>query len=104
MTFEEALIWLSGEGVSAAWGVVYSFLIEWWPALADRPPRVKRALALVGCLLIPVLAAIIRILIYPAGDPVEVIWQAVHAGLLAFFTNQTTHAVAFMRPRYRLVG
>ncbi|GAB4565346.1 MAG: hypothetical protein Kow0047_15830 [Anaerolineae bacterium] len=104
MSLEELLMWLSGDGVNAVWGVAYSLLLELWPGFQGRDRRVKRLVAMVGCLAIPVSAAAMRIALFGAADPADLIAMAIKAGLAAYFANQATHIMVGMSGGRDAVG
>jgi len=92
MSFAQVLLNLQGPWINAAVGILLSFVAERWPAYAALPPKDKRLLMLVACLLIPGLAALTAIAggyQSPGWDATT--WPALFAGLLSFSATTIAH-------------
>ncbi len=91
--FGQFLELLSGPLISAAVGVVLSFVIEWFPTYNDLPSRAKRLLYFGLCLLIPVAAACLRAALgYVPWSFDPLIWNAIVAGVTAGGAGTLVHA------------
>ena len=97
-TLEQWLVWLSEpSGLSVAAGVGISWLAEyfpwWYPQLA---PKWKRLVFLAACLLLSLATAFLRAQLGYAEPTIDLYWNAIAAGGMAFGVGQTVHAVRFM--------
>lgn len=91
-SFDKFLELLSGPFISAAVGVVLSFVIEWFPAYNALPSRAKRLLYFGLCLLIPVAAACLRAALdYVPWSFDPLVWNAIVAGVTAGGAGTLAH-------------
>lgn len=98
VSLEQWLLWLSEpSGIGAAAGVVLSWVAEyfpwWYPHLA---PRWKRLVFLAVCLALPLAAAWTRTQLGYVEGSLELYWQAIAAGALAFSSGQGFHGLKYM--------
>ena len=89
MTLTEFLTYLlSAGGISAAVGVVLSFVLEMWPQFDALEPRAKRLVTMALCFLLPLGATLG---LYGAALTADQVWAALMAGFVAFFGSQAAH-------------
>ncbi len=93
MSWSEFLEFLRGPGINAAIGVLLFFIMEWWPQFETLAPRVKRLVALVLCMVIPLLATLASVatLGLPMNDWPGTWWPALVAGGAAFSAATVAH-------------
>ncbi len=93
MSWGEFLTWLSQPGgVSAAVGILTSWLVDYWPWFASLPPKGKTVAFLVLSLFIPLAAAALGCLTSGwAWSWEATFWPALVAGATAFFTGTAVH-------------
>lgn len=83
---------LQGSGLSAAVGVVLSYVIEWWKGYADLSAAGKRLVFLAICLVLPLSAVGVGILSCGQSPAfTETWWPALVAGFVAFGTGTAVH-------------
>lgn len=91
-TFDEALIYASGIGISVIVGFVISVLLDYWPDYADLSTAQKRALYAGFCLVVPVGAAVLRgVLGYVAWSFDPLIWHALWCGVATWIAGTLMH-------------
>lgn len=93
MSWEQFLSYLSEpNGVLAVVGVALSWIIEWWPQYGIWSARAKRLTFLLLCLLIPLVAAVLRWLTGIAELTwAGLLWPALVAGGTAFAAGTVAH-------------
>ena len=92
MTLIELLEYLRGPGINVAFGILLSFIVEWFPKFDTLEAKVKRSLMFLLCILIPLVSTIGLVLLgaVPAND-YNVWYGALLAGATAFSGNQLAH-------------
>ena len=91
-TFDSWLKAVSGPLVSVVVGVVLSWLVEWWPAYSKWPSKKKRLIYLGLCLVVPVAAAALRVVLgYVIWSFDPLIWHALWSGAAAFAAGTAVH-------------
>ncbi len=92
MTLCEALAGgLTNAGIALAFGILMSFILDWFPQFEYAAPRVKRAVVIVLALAIPLAAALLLVVLGCAPLDRELIWHAVYAGFAWFLGSQFAH-------------
>ena len=88
----EFVLGLQGSALSAAVGVVLSYVIEWWKGYGDLSAQGKRLVFLGICLVLPMAAVAVGILMCGQSPSfVDTFWPALVAGFVAFGTGTAAH-------------
>ena len=91
-TFDEALQYASGMGISVIVGFVVSVLLDYWKAYANLTPTEKRGLYAGLCLIVPVGAAALRgAMGYVAWSFDPLLWSAIWSGAAAAIIGTLVH-------------
>ena len=91
-TFDEALIYASGIGISVIVGFVISALLDYWPAYAELTTAQKRALYAGFCLVVPVGAATLRgAMGYTPWTFDPLYWHALFNGVATWVAGTMLH-------------
>lgn len=90
MNLQQFLQWAQSEGISAIFGFLFSFIVEWYPAYKEAGKKTKRLVMLIGCLIIPTGAAIISALFEYQPWAVETFWPCIVSGFIAFSSSQVS--------------
>ena len=94
MDFSDALYWAQTSGVNLLVGIIWSWLVELFPAWERLRPSVKRILIMALCFLIPTGAGwLSQFLGYRPFSWREVL----EAGWAAFFASQGNHMILAKR-------
>lgn len=92
ITLAAVLLALQGPWINAAVGVVLSFVAEYIPAFCLLSPKAKRLITGLLCLLIPLLACLIAVLMGYQPNVLEATWwPAFVAGAIAFGSATLAH-------------
>lgn len=82
-------------GTSAAVGLLLgafiAVLLEYWPAWEGLPPKWKRPIVLLFCLVVPLVSLVSRFALCAAVIDQDTIYLAVLAGITAFTGSQFAH-------------
>jgi len=92
MSWTKFLEWASGPGVSAIVAVLLSIAVEYWPWYGRLNPKPKRLVFAGFCLVVPLLAAGLRVVSGHVGlswDPL--LWNAVVAAAAAIGAGTMAH-------------
>ena len=91
-SFDEALIYASGIGISVIVGFVISVLLDYWPAYAELTTAQKRAVYAGFCLVVPVGAATLRGLLgYTPWTFDPLYWHAIWSGVATWIAGTLVH-------------
>ena len=99
MTWTVFLTWAAGPGVSAIVAVLLSLAVEHWTWYGRLDPKRKRVLYAGLCLVVPIVAALLRVVSGHAAlswDPL--IWDAIVAGAAAMGVGTVAHTPR-LKPR-----
>ncbi len=92
MTLQDFLLYMQGSGVNAIIGVLMSFVVEWWPTYENLESKVKRAIFLAMCMVVPLTGALLGTALgYQEWTIETTFWYATVAGWLAFGAGQVAH-------------
>ena len=91
MTWSEALHFATGPGVAVVVGALLSVLAEYWVEYDELPPKKKRLVFGALCLFVPVAATLLGVATDGWTLTVELIWQAILAGLTALGSGTLVH-------------
>lgn len=91
MGLEEFLRYAQGAGINAIVGFILSFVVEYWPAYDNLPPRKKRLVVGAFCFVIPVAALLAKVALgYELIDR-NTLWSVLVNGFAAFTGSQAAH-------------
>lgn len=92
-SFDSFLQALAGPLVAAAVGIILSVVVEYWPRFEALEPRYKRLAYFGLCMLVPLLAAILRaVLGYVPWSFDPLLWHAIWNGAAAGGVGTLAHA------------
>lgn len=92
MNLQDFLLYMQGSGVNVIIGVLMSFLIEWWPEYENLESKVKRAVFLALCMVVPLSGALLGTALgYQVWAIEPTFWYATVAGWAAFGSGQLAH-------------
>ena len=93
MTWEVFVNTMRGSGVNIAVGILWYLILDWYPPFKEALPRLKRVVAFLLCMAIPLLATLAAVLTLgvPANDWANTWFPALVAGGTAFSTSTLIH-------------
>ena len=95
MTLEEFLNFaVTADGVAAIAGFLQSFCLVWIPGFAEADPRVKRGVALLTSLVVPLVAMEVYLVEFSSCHlDMNTTFIALQAGFLAYTSSQISHSL-----------